>query len=294
MTGDGNRNKNQELGILTEEKKKKNSLWRKLREKYRISVLDERTLTEHLHVQLNGWIAIVVAAMLFLLTLGLFSLVILYTPVKNYLPGYSEDIRQQLIVESARMDSLNATMELHRQYLGVIKQVMTGEVHTDTVQSLDSMYIITREQLLEAKSEATEEFIAQYEAKEKDNLQLFYVANTIPVLSFFRPAHGVILQSYSEQEKRYGVLIQTPENENVTAVLSGTVMYVNYEIGNTYSMMVQHTNYLSIYRNITKVLKKKGDVVQAGESIAIMDKLPLEFELWQNGKPINPEEVIAF
>jgi murein DD-endopeptidase MepM/ murein hydrolase activator NlpD len=232
--------------------------------------------------------------MLFLLTLGLFSLVILYTPVKNYLPGYSEDIRQQLIVESARMDSLNATMELHRQYLGVIKQVMTGEVHTDTVQSLDSMYIITREQLLEAKSEATEEFIAQYEAKEKDNLQLFYVANTIPVLSFFRPAHGVILQSYSEQEKRYGVLIQTPENENVTAVLSGTVMYVNYEIGNTYSMMVQHTNYLSIYRNITKVLKKKGDVVQAGESIAIMDKLPLEFELWQNGKPINPEEVIAF
>jgi lipoprotein NlpD len=93
MTGDGNRNKNQELGILTEEKNKKNSLWRKLREKYRISVLDERTLTEHLHVQLNGWIAIVVAAMLFLLTLGLFSLVILYTPVKNYLPGYSEDIR---------------------------------------------------------------------------------------------------------------------------------------------------------------------------------------------------------
>ena len=278
---------------MTEEKKKK-SLWRKLSEKYRISVLDERTLTEHLHIRLIGWGAIVLAAMLFLLTMGLFSLVILYTPVKNYLPGYSEDIRQNLILESTRVDSLGTTLELQRQYLDIIKQVVAGEVHTDTVQSLDSMYIITREQLLEAKSEATAEFIAQYEAKEKDNLQLFYVANTTPMLSFFRPAHGVIMQSYSEQAKHYSVIIQTPENENITAVLAGTVVLVNYEIGNTYTIMVQHTNYLSVYRNAVKPLKKVGDIVQAGESMAIMGTQPLEFELWQDGKAINPEEVIAF
>lgn len=279
---------------MTEDKKKKNSLWRKLRKQYRISVLDNNTLAEHMHIHLNGWGAIVVAAVLFLLTMGLFSLMILYTPIKNYLPGYSEDIRHQLIEESTRLDSLGTSLELHRQYLDIIKQIMVGEVQTDTMQHVDSMFIITKEQLLEAKSEATQEFIAQYEAKEKDNLQLFYVANTTPVLSFFRPAHGVILQSFSEKEQRYGVLIQTPENENVTAVLAGTVMYVNYEIGNTYSMMVQHQNYLSIYRNITKVLKHVGDAVEAGETIAIMGNQPLIFELWQAGTAINPEEVIAF
>ena len=279
---------------MTEDKKKKNSLWRKLRKQYRISVLDNNTLAEHMHIHLNGWGAIVVAAVLFLLTMGLFSLMILYTPIKNYLPGYSEDIRHQLIEESTRLDSLGTSLELHRQYLDIIKQIMVGEVQTDTMQHVDSMFIITKEQLLEAKSEATQEFIAQYEAKEKDNLQLFYVANTTPVLSFFRPAHGVILQSFSEKEQRYGVLIQTPENENVTAVLAGTVMYVNYEIGNTYSMMVQHQNYLSIYRYITKVLKHVGDAVEAGETIAIMGNQPLMFELWQAGTAINPEEVIAF
>lgn len=279
---------------MTEDKKKKNSLWRKLRKQYRISVLDNNTLAEHMHIHLNGWGAIVVAAVLFLLTMGLFSLMILYTPIKNYLPGYSEDIRHQLIEESTRLDSLGTSLELHRQYLDIIKQIMVGEVQTDTMQHVDSMFIITKEQLLEAKSEATQEFIAQYEAKEKDNLQLFYVANTTPVLSFFRPAHGVILQSFSEKERRYGVLIQTPENENVTAVLAGTVMYVNYEIGNTYSMMVQHQNYLSIYRNITKVLKHVGDAVEAGETIAIMGNQALMFELWQAGTAINPEEVIAF
>ena len=164
---------------MTEDKKKKNSLWRKLRKQYRISVLDNNTLAEHMHIHLNGWGAIVVAAVLFLLTMGLFSLMILYTPIKNYLPGYSEDIRHQLIEESTRLDSLGTSLELHRQYLDIIKQIMVGEVQTDTMQHVDSMFIITKEQLLEAKSEATQEFIAQYEAKEKDNLQLFYVANMV-------------------------------------------------------------------------------------------------------------------
>jgi septal ring factor EnvC (AmiA/AmiB activator) len=171
---------------------------------------------------------------------------------------------------------------------------VAGEVHSDTVQSLDSMQIIMREQLLEAKSEATAEFIAQYEAKEKDFLQLFDVANNAPVLSFFRPAHGVIVQPYAPKENKYGVAIQTPEKENVTAVLAGTVVYVNYEIGNTYTIILQHDNYLSVYRHVLKPLKQLGNTVEAGESIAIMGEETLWFELWQDGKAINPEEIIAF
>lgn len=276
------------------EDKKKIPLRKRLRVKYRISVLDEATLNERLYVRLNGWGAIVLVALIFLLTMGLFSLVILYTPVKNYLPGYSEDIRHNLMLESSRVDSIGTSLELQRQYLGVIKQVMAGEVQSDTVQSLDSMQIIMREQLLEAKSEATAEFIAQYEAKEKDNLQLFSISNTQPVLSFFRPAHGVIVQSFSPREKRFGVAIKTPEKENITAVLAGKVIHINYEIGNTYSIMVQHDNYLSLYRNVFKPLKNVGDAVAAGESLAIATDEPLWFELWQNGYAINPEEVIAF
>ena len=270
------------------------SLWSRLRNRHRISVLDEATLVERWHIHLSGWGGIVVIALLFLLSLVLFSLVILYTPIRNYLPGYSENIRQQLVEESARVDSLGTSLDLQRQYLNVIKQVMAGEVQSDTVQSLDSMQIIMREQLLEAKSEATAEFIAQYEAKEKDYLQLFDIANTTPTVSFFRPAHGVIIQSYAPKEQQYGVVLKTPEKENVTAVLAGRVVYLNYEIGNTYTIMLQHDNYLSIYRNTLKSLKNVGDAVAAGESIALVADQLLWFEIWQNGQSINPEEIIAF
>ena len=110
------------------EEKKKISLWQRLQFKYRISVLNEQTLAEKMYIRLNGIGAIVVVAVLFLLTMGLFSLVILYTPVKNYLPGYSEDIRQNLMKESARLDSIGTSLELQRQYLTVIKQVVAGEL----------------------------------------------------------------------------------------------------------------------------------------------------------------------
>ena len=279
---------------MIDEKKNKRRFAQWMRKKYRFSVLDETNLAEHLHVRLSGWSALVVIALLFLLTLGLFSLVILYTPVRHYLPGYSEDMRQQLVDETARIDSLGMSLELQRQYLNIVKQVVAGEVHSDTVTSLDSMQIIMREELLEAKNEATQEFIAQYEAKERDLMQLFDISNTAPVLSFFRPANGVILQPFSAKDKHYGVLIQTHEHANVTAVLAGMVIYVNHEIDNSYSVIVQHASYLSIYRSLSKVMTAVGNYVQAGESLALTGKQPLWFELWENGQALNPEEVIAF
>jgi murein DD-endopeptidase MepM/ murein hydrolase activator NlpD len=280
---------------LTEDKKKI-SLWQRLREKYRISVLDEKTLAEHWYLHLSGWGAIVVVAILFLLSLALFSLVILYTPIKHYLPGYSEDIRQELLIESARVDSLGTSLELQRQYLNIIKQVVAGEVHTDTVQSLDSMQIIMREQLLEAKNEATAEFIAQYEAMGKDNMQLFSNNRTAsaPTLAFFTPVHGSITQHFSQQEKRYAITIQTLENKNVNAVLNGTIIYLNHEINDVYTVIIKHTNYLSIYRGLKNPLKSLGQVVQTGECIGLTANQNIEFELWQDEQAVDPEQLIVF
>lgn len=275
---------------------KKTSLWQRLRERYRISVLNEDTLAEKWYLHLSGWGAIVIVGLMFAITLGLFSLVIVYTPIRNYLPGYSENIRQQLVEESTRLDSLGTTLDMQRQYLDIIKQVMAGEVHSDTVQSLDSMQIIMREQLLEAKKQATEEFIAQYEEKEKNNMQLF-ANNTnqgIPITVFFVPIHGAITQQFSVQKKHYGILINSTDNENVASVLNGVVIYVNSEINNVHTMIIKHTDYLSIYRGIKKPLKQIGDRVQAGECIGIAGERQVGFELWKNDLAVDPEKLIAF
>jgi murein DD-endopeptidase MepM/ murein hydrolase activator NlpD len=275
---------------------KKITLGQRLREKYRISVLNEKTLTEQWHLHLSGWGVIVVVGAMFLIALALFSLVILYTPIRNYLPGYSENIRQQLIEESARLDSMGTSLEMQRQYLDIIKQVVAGEMQSDTVHSLDSMQIIMREQLLEAKNEATAEYIAQYEAMGKDNMQLFSGnrATNAPTMAFFTPVHGSVISQFSLQEKRYGITIQTLENKNVNAVLNGTVIYLNHEINDVYTVIIKHTNYLSIYRGLKKSLKNPGQVVQTGECIGLTADKNIEFELWKDEQAVDPEQLIVF
>lgn len=275
--------------------KEKDSFWRRISYKYRLSVMNEDTLMESWHIRLSKLGVFTILSLMFFLTLGLFAALIVYTPIRNVLPGYSESLRQQLIVQTNQIDSLSTDVTLQRQYLEVIKQIVAGEVSSDTVQSLDSMQIVMREQLLEAKNEATEEFIAQYEAKGKDNLQLFDIQQVVPEQTFFRPAHGVVMSSCAPEDGRFGVLIRAPKNENITAVLSGTIIHVDYEIDNTYTIILQHTSGLSAYSHVGRVLKRVGDYVEAGESIGIVDdEKELGFELWQNGHCVNPEEVIVF
>ena len=140
---------------------KKDSFWRRLLYKYRLSIMNEDTFTETWHTRLSRLSVFVLLTVLFFVTLGIYSLLIFYTPIRNVLPGYSESIRQRLVEETVRVDSLSTTLAVQTQYLSVIRDIMAGEVKSDTVQSLDSLQIVQREQLLQAKSEATEEFIAQ-------------------------------------------------------------------------------------------------------------------------------------
>ena len=67
-------------------------------------------------------------------------------------------------------------------------------------------------------------------------------------------------------------------------------------------VVVQHHNELiSIYKHNSVLLKKIGDIVKAGEVIAIVGNSGnfttgphLHFEIWFKGEPLNPKEVINF
>lgn len=278
------------------EPKRKRGFWQRARHKYRLSLVDEHNLNEKWYIHLHILGVFSVLFLLFAIVLAVFSLLIIYTPIRNVLPGYSESLRRQLIVESARVDSIAADLQLQRQYLNVIKQITAGEVQTDTVPRLDSLQLITRERLLaEAKNEALVEFMARYEEKEQDHLQLFDVRQSQPVVSFFPPVHGVVMQPCVPEQQQYATLLRTAERENVTSVLAGTVIYVSHEIDDTYTMMLQHQGYISVYRRLGAALKQPGSRVRSGETIAIVgSEMLIEFELWHDGLCINPEEVIAF
>ena len=69
-----------------------------------------------------------------------------------------------------------------------------------------------------------------------------------------------------------------------------------------YVIYIQHENDLiSVYKHNSVLLKKTGNVVKAGDAIAIIGNSGelttgphLHFELWHNGTPIDPQTYIVF
>ena len=89
-------------------------------------MLDDRTLREVFHIRVSLLGAISMITIMIVALIVLLSILIVYTPIRNILPGYSESLRQQLVQESARVDSLQADLTTQRHYLDVIKQLTAG------------------------------------------------------------------------------------------------------------------------------------------------------------------------
>lgn len=199
-------------------------------------------------------------------------------------------------------DSLLQEIELQSGYLTVLKKVIEGEIKPDSVATLDSAELkkVAVEYL--EKSKAEKEFIEKFEREEKYNLSTIQSETNQNIYVFFRPTKGVISSSFNLSERQYGINIITSPNESVVSVLAGTVVYAAFTFDFGWVIQVQHEdNYLSIYKNNTRLLKKAGDKVKAGEGIAVTGEkaesktgTQFYFELWKQGKPVNPEDVIIF
>lgn len=271
----------------------KQGFWQRIRQRYRISVMNEDTLGEVSHFRLSKIGMFLWLSLLFIVTFSLLALLVWLTPLRNYLPGYDADIRKELITEVARVDSLQNALDLQNEYLGIIRNVVSGEVQSDTVVPLDSLALRQKARLLEERSQLTDEFMAQYENKEKDNWALFETTASTPVFTLLRPARGVIEENLSDEKN---ICLRTPKQENICAVLSGTIIYAVQTLDDDWVMVMQHEGeYLSVYKHIGKPLRQQGESIDAGEAIGIVgDEQILFFSLWQKGRSINPEEVIAF
>ena len=263
--------------------------------KYRLAMLEDRTLREVFHIRMSGLGMFTFLTVVFILLLGLMSVLIVYTPIRNVLPGYSASIRQQLVEQSARVDSMQTTLALQRNYLDAIKQLAAGEIRTDSLQRLDSLQVVQRAELLEGKSEAIDAFVAQYEEKEHGQLLLLDPQATAPVQVLVRPVRGAITQHADLAHHDYGVRVRAAKNEAVAAVLRGTVVYMDRELDNTWTVVLQHVRYVSTYRHLSSVFKTVGARVEAGDALGMTNgEQDVVFELWKGGEPVNPEEVIVW
>ncbi len=283
-------------------KSDKSKFKQKLTDKYRLVVLNDDTFEERFSFKLSRLNVFVLGGVFSVLLVTLTTFFIAYTPVKEYIPGYSSSKLKkkatQLVYEA---DSLKLKLAVLENYTKAIRSVMTGEITAEKIDSLKSE--TTKMVIDESKLYATKEdslFREKVERRDRFPIVLNNKNNTNIV--FFAPISGTLTQKFNANNKHFAVDIVAKTGTPVKAVTDGTVIFAEWTSETGYVLIIKHPKgFVSIYKHNGVLLKEQGDLVKSGEVIANVGATGelttgphLHFELWSEGYAVNPLNYIDF
>ncbi len=282
--------------------KKKNS-WS---DKFRLSVTNDTTFEEIWRIRLTRYNAFLLTTFLILFLIGGTILLISFTNLREFIPGYPDvNMRRNILVSAIRLDSLEKELELRDKYFANLNAIISGNTPTkiytlrDTTKNYKSISF--------RKSPEDSALRSQVEKDDKYNLTLGPISpgsvTSLASLHFFPPVKGVVSGKFDPVTRHYGTDIVTRPKSPVSAVLNGTVIFTGWTMETGYVIEIQHSNNIvSVYKHNASLLKETGDIVRTGEAIAIVgdsgEKYTsgphLHFEIWYEGSPLDPEEHVIF
>lgn len=288
---------------MSEEKKDKKKLLKKLRHKYRIVLLRDDTFKEVGYIRLNRLNVISISGLLLILLIAAFWSLTAYTPLRELIPGYpNAHVRNNIIRNNIRLDSLQKEINYRDQYFNNINKIIAGERPEDFMNEIK---IPTDDSPEFARSSA--DSILRHDVDLAEKLSLPNISQQqsdlkIDKLHFFAPVRGMVTNSFNPLSNHFGTDVVAGPNEVVKATLDGTVIMAAWTLETGHVIQIQHTNNLiSVYKHNAELLQKVGMKVKAGDAIAIIGNSGelttgphLHFEIWQNGAPLNPEDLVVF
>lgn len=108
-----------------------NSTLKRLRNRYRLVVMNEDTYEEVVKFKLNRLSVYVAMSTLFVLLVGLTVALIVFTPLKYYLPGTGYGNLKQIKEYrdlKMRVDSIESDLNYKQQYLNNVQKVLQGNI----------------------------------------------------------------------------------------------------------------------------------------------------------------------
>lgn len=285
------------------EDKKRKKIVKKLLHKYRLVILNEDTFEEKASFKLNRLNVFVFSMLSALFLVGITTVIIAFTPLREYIPGYSStQLKQQATELAYKTDSIQRVLHLNEQYFASIKQVLTGDLTIEQINR-DSLQDINRQELENVDlSPSRKDSLLRERVAQEEKYNIFESSSNLITSVLFPPVNGTISEPYSLKNKHYAVDIVVAENTPVKATADGTVIFAEWTAQTGFVIIIEHQNNLiSVYKHNSKLIKEQGDLVKAGEVIAsagstgeLSTGSHLHFELWSNGYPINPTNFIDF
>lgn len=239
---------------------------------------------------------------IFLLSVGYFSfsyLLITFTPLRNTIPGTSDPLAEKKHLELVRqLNEMKIIVSKQDSFIHSI-QKMSGFVSLDTskVRKEERVTYLPKDYLKKVEQEQHK----TYSPEDETLAQSKNVMIGGKSLVLFPPINGVLTNKFDVLE-HLGIDLGSKRNEPVKSVADGYIVFSEFSTDNGFVIAVAHDeNVISLYKHNSKVLKKVGSFVRAGEAIAVVGNTGenstgphLHFELWINGKPVNPLDYFSY
>ena len=287
---------------MAEKEKRGKKFKKKLLHTYRLVVLNENTFEERFSFKLNRLNVFVFSILTALFLIGITTLFIAFTPLREYIPGYSStSLKKQAASLQFAVDSLKQELTVNEQYIASIRKVLSGDVKT-VVFNKDSIVAAAKLEAEDVNLNASQRDLALRDRVDQEDKYNPLIDASLANIAFSTPVKGTISEGFKPEEKHYAVDVVTVKDAPIKAATGGTVIFAEWTADTGYVIILKHANnFISAYKHNASLLKGQGDLVKAGEVIAIAGNTGelstgphLHFELWMDGVPMDPTNFIDF
>ncbi|MFZ4544122.1 MAG: M23 family metallopeptidase [Saprospiraceae bacterium] len=285
----------------------------RLQDTYRMTIMNPETFEEVGTYNLSLMSVYTLFSSIFVgVTLIVISL-LAFTPLKSYLPGYGDSKNYFQLMD--KIDDLEGQVEANQTYMDYFRKMLIEDVKTKKETPKEAVSQIPDSLLDIPTVEEERQLREQYERNNgvasiingtNNSNQKTASTNMREValeqIYFTPPIDGQIIRGLKPKESHFGIDLVAPKNTPIKAALDGYVVSADYTVETGNSIVLQHQHgVMTTYKHCSSLLKKQGAFVRAGEAIAIIGNTGtltsgphLHFELWQNGKCVDPTEYITF
>jgi murein DD-endopeptidase MepM/ murein hydrolase activator NlpD len=287
-------------------------IFKRLNRLYRVSFIENETLSQSRQYMVRPLTVVLMCLLFLAIMIGGTTATIFYIPfVRQWVPNYQELSSGQAEVERLESQIVDLSRENQKldSLLSGFQELLGGEGGGVAAQADEG------EAQQEVRRPAAQPFASPEvvtsarQGTSEENLRIVYVSNAggrggsfrPQRLTFFVPVRGEIRRSFTPQNKHYGVDIVAAKDELVHAATDGFVILAEYSDKDGHVIGIAHPdNIVTFYKHNSRLLKKVGSPVVAGDPIAVIGNSGqnstgphLHFEVWDRGQPVDPMDYYA-
>ena len=279
----------------------KKTFWQWFTHHYLMVFRDEENFEKLRTVRFNfAKVVVVLAAFVIAIFIPTFFIA---KAITDYQISTSENPQARLFKLMEKSDSLEAIVAQQNAYYENLSQILGGNIPKNEISEDSAENTINSEDIdLMERDSIDLAFRKQFEQEGAKSKALKASKGELQQVLFFSPISGIVTNKYNSANAHFGVDVVAPKNEVIKAAADGTVILSSWTQDSGHTLAIQHKHQLvSFYKHNSVLLKKVGEIVKAGDPVAVIgnsgeltDGPHLHFELWYEGNPINPQDFVSF